>query len=161
GPLDDPLYAALAKIRAEGKIPPYTGGAEPLTRSEMERLFLAAKDANGLAEVRSPASGFWFSPADRIALRGALVDEHQRPYSTPVRPRQIEGVVDLSCDHAEGRPCGPGAGAGLELDSSAGYGSWLSAVTRVRGELGNHAYSPALDLDRAYVAAEVGPFAAE
>ena len=81
-----------------------------------------------VADVGRP-SGFWFSPADQIALRVALVDEHQRPYSTPVRPRQIAGVVDLSCEYTEGRPCGPGAGAGVELDSAAGYGRWVSAFT--------------------------------
>src|SRR5205085_9083321 len=66
--LDDPLYEALARLRAEGKVPPFTGGAEPLTRSEMERLFLFAKDTTDAALVRS-ADRFWLSPADRIALR--------------------------------------------------------------------------------------------
>ncbi|MFL5390193.1 MAG: hypothetical protein ACJ79C_15800, partial [Myxococcales bacterium] len=44
-PLDDPLYAALERLRAEGRIPPWSGGMLPLTRAEMERLFLQAKDA--------------------------------------------------------------------------------------------------------------------
>ena len=113
-----------------------------------------------VADVGRP-SGFWFSPADQIALRVALVDEHQRPYSTPVRPRQIAGVVDLSCEYTEGRPCGPGAGAGVELDSAAGYGRWVSAFTRLRLEGGNHDYSRGFELDRAYLNAELGPVALE
>ena len=159
-PLDDPLYEALLRLRAEGKIPPFTGGAEPLTRSEMERLFLLAHDSADAAEVRAP-SGFWLSPADRVALRLNLVDEHQRPYSTAARPRQIAGVVDLSCEHTEGRPCGPGAGAGIELDSAAGYGRWVSAYTRLRLEGGNHDYSRGFEVDRAYLNAELGPVALE
>ena len=159
-PLDDPLYAALERLRAEGKIPPWSGGILPLTRAEMERLFAAAKDASDLALVRSP-EGFWLSAADRVALRAALVDMEGRPYSTAVRPRPMAGAVDLSCEHTEGRPCGPGAGAWMELDSSAGYGRHVSFVTRLRGMAGNHAYSAALEVDRAYVNAELGPVALE
>src|SRR5216684_4169141 len=54
-----------------------------------------------------------------------------------------------------------GARAAPARDSSAGYGTWLSAYTRLRFDAGNHAYSPALDVDRAYVNIEAGPVAFE
>jgi len=120
----------------------------------------AALGTAAAADDQRP-EGFWLSPADQVALRGALVDEHQRPYSTPARPRQIAGVVDLSCERTEGRPCGPGGGAGIELDSAAGYGRWVSAFTRLRLEGGTHDYARGFEVDRAYLLAELGPVALE
>ncbi|MFL5409470.1 MAG: capsule assembly Wzi family protein, partial [Myxococcales bacterium] len=106
-------------------------------------------------------TGPWLRPVSRLTGRLSLADEHVRGYSTPVRRREIAGVVATSCERQEGRPCGPGIGTGLEVDSSAGYGQWLSAFTRIRFDAGNHAYSPGVDLDRAYLNVEAGPIAFE
>ncbi len=160
-PLEDPVYLQLAQLRAQGKLPAYLGGARPLTEAEVQRLLMMAGVPAEPRLLSSEISGAWLRPATLLTLRAALVDEHLRPYSTDVRPRDIAGFVATSCEHQEGRPCGPGAGLGLELDSSAGYGTWLSAYTRFRFDAGNHAYSPALDVDRAYVNVEAGPLAFE
>ncbi len=40
------------------------------------------------------------------------------------RPRDLIGLIAASCEHAEGRPCGPGAALLTELDSSVGYDDW-------------------------------------
>jgi len=160
-PLEDPVYPELAKLRAEGKLPAYLGGARPLTEAEVLRLLATAGVPPEPKFLSSEAAGAWLRPLTLATLRGSLVDEHDRPYSTDVRPRDIAGVVALSCEHQEGRPCGPGAGLGLEMDSSAGYGGWVSAFTRVRVNAGNHDYEPGIDLDRAYVNFELGPIALE
>jgi hypothetical protein len=160
-PLEDPVYLELAKLRAEGKLPAYLGGARPLTEAEVLRLLAAAKAPSEPRFLGAEVDGAWLRPLTLATLRGSLVDEHLRPYSTDVRPRDIAGVVALSCEHQEGRPCGPGAGLGLEMDSSAGYGGWVSAFTRVRVNAGNHDYEPGVDLDRAYVNFELGPVALE
>ena len=34
-PLEDPVYLELARLRAEGKLPAYLGGARPLTEAEV------------------------------------------------------------------------------------------------------------------------------
>jgi hypothetical protein len=160
-PLEDPVYLQLEQLRAQGKLPPYLGGARPLTEAEIQRLLMQAGAAPDPRLLAPDVASAWLRPATLVTLRGALIDEHVRPYSTEVRPRDIAGFVAVSCEHQEGRPCGPGAGLGLELDSSAGYGSWLSAYTRLRFDAGNHAYSPAFDVDRAYLNIEAGPIAFE
>jgi hypothetical protein len=97
----------------------------------------------------------------RLSLRLAGVAEHDRPYSLPVRPRDIAGGIALSCEYQEGRPCGDGVGTALELDSSAGFGSLLTAATRLRAAAGTANFSNELVVDRAYLKFEYGPFAAQ
>jgi len=160
-PLEDPVYLQLEQLRAQGKLPAYLGGARPLTEAEIQRLLTQAGAPPDPRLLAPDVSSAWLRPAMLVTLRGSLIDEHLRPYSTDVRPRDIAGFVAASCEHQEGRPCGPGAGLGLEVDSSAGYGTWLSAYTRLGFDAGNHAYSPALDVDRAYVNIEAGPVAFE
>src|SRR5438094_740110 len=70
------------------------------------------------AEAGADDEGWWLAPLDRLTLRLSAADEHDRPYSVPVRPRQIAGGIALSCDYQEGRPCGDGVGTALELDSA-------------------------------------------
>jgi hypothetical protein len=48
-----------------------------------------------------------------------------------------------------------------ELDTSAGVGTWLSATTRLRFDLGNNRYEPTFQVDRAYVKAQLGALAVE
>ncbi len=160
-PLEDSVYLQLEQLRAQGKLPAYLGGSRPLTEAEVQRLLTQAGAAPDPRLLAPDLTSAWLRPATLVTLRGSLIDEHLRPYSTDVRPRDVAGFVAASCEHQEGRPCGPGAGLGLELDSSAGYGTWLSAYTRLRFDAGNHAYSPALDVDRAYVNIEAGPVAFE
>jgi len=160
-PLENPVYLQLEQLRAQGKLPAYLGGSSPLTEAEIERLLVAAGAPPDPRFLPPDVSDPWIRPATLLTLRGSLVDEHPRSYSTEIRPRNIAGFVALSCEHQEGRPCGPGAGVGVEVDSSAGYGGWVSAFTRIRVDAGNHAYEPGVDLDRAYVNFELGPVAME
>jgi len=144
-PADDPAWDALRDSIAVGKAPDLLGGVQWLSRSRV----LAAL---------SPPEGFWFEPADRLALRFTAADEHDRPYSLPLRPRQIVGSIALSCEYQEGRPCGDGVGAGFELDSAAGWGDLLTAYTRLRAFGGTDNVASELALDRAYLKFEAGPF---
>lgn len=116
-----------------------------------------------LAVLAAPAHAddAWVTPIDRAALQVAAFDEADRPYSVPARPRDIAGGLALSCEHAEGRPCGDGVGSYGELDSRAGYSDWLSGGTRLRARLGAGAYGTDLDVDRAHVDAHVRGFGFE
>lgn len=100
-------------------------------------------------------------PLAQLTLRLALVDEYARPYSVPAAPRALAGSLSLSCEHQQGRPCGPGAGLSLELDSSAALGGWLALATRLRATAGSEGYAPALEVDRALLRVHHGPLAAQ
>jgi hypothetical protein len=113
------------------------------------------------APARARADDAWITPIDQAALHLAAYDEADRPYSVPARPRDIAGELAISCEHAEGRPCGDGLGAFGELDSRAGYGDWLSAGTRLRARLGSENYGADLDLDRAHLDARYQGFGLE
>jgi hypothetical protein len=104
-----------------------------------------------------PADDWWARPIDRVIARIAAYDEDDRPYSTPARPRDIDGIVALSCERQEGRPCGHGAGFLTELDTAAGYGGIGEAVVRLRANTGTAGYSDAIAIDRAYANAVIGP----
>jgi hypothetical protein len=160
-PLEDPVYLLLAQLHAQGRLPAYLGGSRPLTEAEVQRLLTLAGVAPDPLLLPAALAGFWARPAALLTARAALVDEHLRPYSTAVRPRDLAGFLALSCEHQEGLPCGPGAGLGLEVDSSAGYGRWASAYTRLRVGGGTHAYAEGLEIDRAYLNFELGPLALE
>jgi hypothetical protein len=107
------------------------------------------------------ADDLWISPIDRAAFHLAAYDEAERPYSTPARPRDIAGELQLACEDTQGRPCGDGAGAYEELDARAGYGDWLAAGLRVRTRGGTADYGNGIDLDRAHVDARWGDFGFE
>jgi hypothetical protein len=102
--------------------------------------------------------GDWLAPIDRAILRAQANHEHDRPYSLPARERQLAGFVATSCEYQEGRPCGDGAGAGIELDSSAGFANLMTAATRLRLEGGSLAFGQGFAIDRAYLKLEYGPF---
>jgi hypothetical protein len=104
------------------------------------------------------ADGLWASPFQRVALLGEISGEHDRPYSTPVRIREIAGQIAISCEYQQGRPCGNGAFGGGELDSAAGYGPYLSAATRLRLSGGSATGADGFDLDRAYLKLNFDPF---
>lgn len=152
--LDDPVYDQLDQLALAGELPLYRGGLAPLSDDRVHEL---VPDA---AVPESPSAG-WVRPIERAALRLDAVDEAARYYATAARPRDVAGVLALSCASQEGRPCGQGLGAAAELDSTAGYGGWIAAAIRVRAQTGTARYASALALDRAYLRAELGPIAAE
>jgi hypothetical protein len=159
--LDDPIYERLARLRALDRLPPYTGGLRPLTRARLWRLLA---EANELAPARlEPAAdgAAWIAPLQRVALRSLLFRDQARPYSTDERPRNLAGSLAISCEHELGRPCGDGLGLATELESAAGHGPWLAGVVRLRGTVGTGDHEARLEIDRAYVNAELGPVAVE
>lgn len=151
-PLDDPVHDELDLRELAGELPPFRGGLAPLTESRIHEL-----------SGTRPADmvGAWFVPIQRASLSLALVHDTPRSYSTPARPRDVAGSLDLSCEYQAGRPCGNGQGLDAELDTAAGYGPWISAALRLRLRTGRDAYTTGVDLDRAYLNAELGPIAAE
>jgi len=104
---------------------------------------------------------WWAKPLDRALLQVSIADDDARTYSTPARPRNIAGVVSVTCERREGRPCGEGFGGFTELDSAAGYGEHVYAFTRVRAVAGTDAYEPDLVLDRGFIRGRLGPFEAQ
>lgn len=151
-PLDDPVYDQLDQLELAGVLPVFRGGLVPLTEARVHEL---ARDAPELP------TGWWIRPIERAAVRVDAAHEAARGYSIAARPRDVAGVLALSCEGQVGRPCGHGLGLGAELDAAAGYGAWVAGAVRLRAQTGSQSYATALDLDRAYVDAELGPIAAE
>jgi hypothetical protein len=71
------------------------------------------------------------------------------------------GGIEVSCEHQEGRPCGQGGGALLELDSAAGFGRYLSAFARVQVMAGANEWAVRGAIDRLYLNGQIGPVALE
>jgi len=151
-PLDDPVYDQLDQLELAGALPVFRGGLAPLTEARVHEL---------VPEAPAMPTGGWIRPIERAALRVDAVDEAARGYATAARPRDVAGMLALSCEGQEGRPCGDGLGLAAELDAAAGYGAWAAGAVRLRARTGRDHYATALDLDRAYVSAELGPIAAE
>ena len=145
-PLEDPAWDELRDAVAEGRVADPLGGVQSLG---------ADRVAAALSLGREP-QGEWVTPLDRAILRAFAAHEHDRPYSLPLRERQLAGFVATSCEYQEGRPCGDGAGGGIELDSAAGYSNLITAATRVRLVGGSEAFGNGLALDRAYLKFEYG-----
>lgn len=160
-PLDDPVYERLAVLRALGRLPVYLGGIRPLTEYDAQRLLLQAGEAPDPTLPPLSLRGLWFNPARRVTARLGLFSDEERPYSTPDRPLEMVGGVQLSCEYQEGRPCGQGGGALFELDSAAGYGHWVSAFTRLQFMFGSNQWEIRGALDRGYINAQYGPVAVE
>jgi hypothetical protein len=150
--LDDPIYDQLDQRALAGGVPPFRGGLAPLTEARVHEL---VRDAPGLP------TGWWIHPIERAALRVDAVDEAARSYSTAARPRNVAGMLALSCEDQVGRPCGHGLGLGAELDTAGGYGAWAAGAVRLRAQTGSEHYATVLGVDRAYVNAELGAIAAE
>ena len=157
--LEHPLYLELARLRASGALPPYLGGLRPLTEARAQELRRAAGLAPDPRLVSDAERGAWLAPVHHLRMRGALVRDRLRPHSTEIHPRDLVGGVAISCEHQQGRACGDGAGLEWELDSAAGYGAWLAAVTRVRAVVGSGDHDAEASIDRAYASAELGPVA--
>jgi len=160
-PLEEVDWVLLRDARARGLLPDLLGGAQLLGEDQVQAALGLLRLAPDLRLLPASQEGFWLRPLERAALRALALDEHDRPYSLEVRPRHLAGQIGLSCEFQEGRPCGGGLGLVSELDSSAGVGSWLSGTTRLRLDLGNNGYQPALRIDRAYLKAQLGAVALE
>lgn len=160
-PLDDPAYLELAQQRALGHLKLYTGGVRPLTEARVRDLLLAAGVPADNPVVPAAPRGFWFRPFQRAILRLDAFSDDAAPYSTALRPEQMVGAVSVSCQYQEGRPCGTGVGAVGELDSSAGYGRWVSIAMRLLFPIGSDNYRLGPHLERGYINAEWGPIAVE
>ncbi|HEY2745755.1 MAG TPA: capsule assembly Wzi family protein [Polyangia bacterium] len=160
-PTDDPAYLALDEAVARGRIHLYTGGLRPLTEARVRDLLLAAGVAPDDPLLPPALRRFWFRPFQRAIARFDAFSDDAAPYSTPNRPEQMLGSVSVSCEYNEGRPCGTGVGLVSELDSSAGYGRWVSAFTRVLLPVGSANYQTGPQLERGYANVELGPVAVE
>src|SRR5437762_2915752 len=114
-PLDDPIYERLAILRAQGRLALYLGGIRPLTEYDAQRLLVEAGEPEDSRLQLLSRKGLWFTAARRAIARVSLFSDEERPYSTPDRMVGMVGGVALSCEHQEGRPCGQGGGALLEL----------------------------------------------
>jgi hypothetical protein len=150
-PLDDPVYDELDQLELAAALPLFRGGLVPLTEARIREL----------AQGPDIPGDWWIEPIERVALRIDAVHEASRGYSTPVRPRDVAGIFAPSCAGQYGAPCGNGLGLAAEIDAAAGYGPWAAGAVRLRARTGSSAYATALDLDRAYLGAELGPIAAE
>jgi Capsule assembly protein Wzi len=151
-PLDDPVYDQLDQLDLAGMLPLFHGGLVPLTEARVHEL---------LPDAPTVPTGWWIAPIERAALHIDAAHETTRGYSTPARPRDVAGILALSCERQYGAPCGNGLGLAAELDAAAGYGPWAAGALRLRARTGSSAYATALDLDRAYLSAALGPIAAE
>ena len=156
-PLDDPVYLQLYRLQDRGLIPVAPlSGLLPLTESRVQTLLLSAKQPLNGFLLPPNVAGLWIRPATRLSSRLDFNDSLARAYSVPARPRGLAGTVDLACEHQEGRPCGSGALGLMELDSSMGYGSWISAFSRLSSNVSSDE-SAAVKVDRLYGNLELGP----
>lgn len=97
------------------------------------------------------ADDVWLQPITQASLHLAAYDEADRPYSVATRPRDVVGELAVSCEHTEGEPCGDGVGAYGEVDSTGGYGEWLSIQSRLRVRAGTRNYGTDVDIDHLHV----------
>src|SRR3954462_3463395 len=98
-PLDDPVYERLAVLRAQGRIPLYLGGIRPLTEFDAQRLLLQAGGSPDPNLAPASLRGFWFTAVRRVTARLSVFSDEERPYSTPDRPIDVFGGVEVSCEH--------------------------------------------------------------
>jgi hypothetical protein len=101
--------------------------------------------------VPAQADALWVQLITQASLHLAAYDEADRPYSVPARPRDVAGMLAVSCEHTEGEPCGNGIGAYGLLDSAGGYGEWLSIQSQLRVRTGTSNYGNDVDIDHLHV----------
>ena len=158
-PIDDTTYQDLYRLQDQGDVPVWAvSGNRVQTESVIRSLFATSKTEPHLHLVDTELKGLWVRPAERLTTRLSLASDTARPYSVPARPRNMLGELELACEYQEGRPCGDGARGLLELDSSAGYGRWLSAFSRIQAQAtGTDRVSAGATVDRLYASLELGP----
>jgi hypothetical protein len=150
-PSDDPRWDQLLDVLDRMVVPDPLGGVQSLDEARANQLLYGAQ---------LPA-GFWLRPVNHLAVRALASDEHDRNYSLPARPRNIAGGIAISCEYQEGRPCGDGAFAGVELDSSAGFDEVLSVASRLRLSGGSAGGADGFDVDRLYLKLDLDPFSVQ
>ena len=157
-PLDDLTYARLYRLQDVGLIPVWPlSGTRPLTEAQIQSLLMSAGQPPDAFLLAPTILGFWVRPIARLTNRLTLASDLARPYSVPARPRSMNGSVDMVCEHQEGRPCGDGLHEVLEMDSSAGIGTWLSAFSRIQSRTGtSRSAATGLEIDRLYANLELG-----
>jgi len=157
--LDDIEYLRLYDLQDRGLAPvSVLSTIGPITEAESQSLSHTSGQPLSRFLLDPSERGFWARPVDRLSSRWSLADDEPRTYSTAARPREMLGAVELACEHQEGRPCGNGGFGSLELDSASGYGSWLSAFSRVRARAATNGQdTTALEIDRLYANVELGP----
>ncbi len=157
-PLDDPTYLQLYQLQDRGLIPVGSlSGVGPLTEAQIQSLLRIAGQRPSNFLLDPMTRGFWLRPVDRVAGRFSMGSGSGRSYSLPARPRDMAGALALPCEHQEGRPCGDGAHGLVELDTSAGYGTWLSAFSRLQARTGStDSPGTGLNFDRLYANLELG-----
>jgi hypothetical protein len=157
--LDDIDYLRLLDLQDRGLVPvSVLSTIGPITEAESQSLSRTSGQPLSRFLLDPSEHGFWAKPVTRLSSRWSLAHDEPRTYSTPARPRLILGAVELACEHQEGRPCGNGGYGSVELDSSSGYGSWLSAFSRLRaGAATNDQTTLGVTVDRLYLNLELGP----
>ncbi len=157
-PLDDLTYVQLYRLQDLGRIPVWPlSGTRPLTEAQIQSLLMQAGQPPDAFLLAPDIHGFWVRPVARLTNRLTLASDLARPYSVPARPRDIAGSVDMVCEHQEGRPCGDGLHEVLEMDSSAGIGTWMSAFSRIQSRTGTSGSgATGLEIDRLYASVEFG-----
>src|SRR5579859_4097503 len=80
-PLEDPAWDELRDAIAEGRVADPLGGVQSL----------GADRVAAALSLGSEQQGGWVTPLDRAILRAFAAHEHDRPYSLPLRERQLAG----------------------------------------------------------------------
>lgn len=158
-PLDDIEYLRLFDLQDRGLVPVSTlATIGPITEADSQRLSQTSGQPLSRFLLNPSETGFWARPVDRLRSRWSLAADEPRTYSTAARPRPMLGAVELACEHQEGRPCGNKGYGSIELDTSSGYGNWLSTFSRLRAEATtDNQTALGLEVDRLYANLELGP----
>jgi hypothetical protein len=156
--LDDPVYEQLLRLRALARLSAFDGGLRPLTMARVRRLLLAAGESSEAWELPSK---LWFAPAQQLRVGSRFALDHARPYSTALRTRDLTGALAVSCERQHANPCGAGSALLSKLDTSMGYGTWVSASITLRATAGARTWPDDVAVERGYLNGEVGPIAVE
>jgi hypothetical protein len=159
--LDHPAYEQLLRAEALGRLPAVSGGFLPLTEARVQELLFAAYAQSDQQLLSLDTRGWWVTPLHRVRLDLEAMRDPSRPYSTSLHPRNVAGGLAASCERTEGATCGHGRGASLDVEAAAGFGRWVSATLRLRGEAGTADRGADVAIEHAYMSGEIGPFAAE
>lgn len=160
-PLDAPVYAELYHLHDARILPMWPlSGRRPLTELRIQSLLKDAWRAPDTSLLSPSQRGFWLRPTMRLHSELSFAKSHPRPFWLPARDEhsvgRLAGAVELACERQEGRPCGGGTHSYAELDSSAGYGTWVSAFSRLQARAGS-TDGEGVRFDRLYANFEHGP----
>jgi hypothetical protein len=162
-PADDPAYADLYRLAADGLVPLWAVSVRPLTRIEVARLVAEALDR---VAVRSPAAyQASLTTLERLVLQFAeelgllgyrIVEPPLGPSAATLSGWGVEMERALIWRAASGSvpwfQSNPGSAAGLEIGAVAGFGPGLAFGIHLQPALG--AASTATSIDRLYLSAQ-------